>query len=208
VLSLLAQEGLDVTGLDCSHLAFALAFPNVRKHMLFGDLLSVDLGRTFDAVIAMDIFEHLNPLKLGTYIERAAQLVDNDGYLFVNSPMFGTDPVFGSPFPLHLESWTRERQSDFWRHIPCDAKGWPWDGHLIWAAIPYWEQQFASMGLVRDIKIEAAIQRVLKYFFAEFAPARRAIFVLKKPQNRRESSEVAAQVAGALAAVDGLPKAG
>jgi SAM-dependent methyltransferase len=205
VISLLAQEGFDVTGIDFSHLAFALAFPNVRDRMRYGDVLSLDFDRKFDVILAMDFFEHLNPFKVMRHIERAASLLEPEGYLLVNSPMFGTDRVFGTPFPLHLEEWTHEPQDTFWRHIPCDAKGWPWDGHLIWAGVEYWERQFASAGLVRDVVIEAAIQESLKGFFEHFAPARRAIFVLRWPENARQSAEVAAGVRDAISGVDDLP---
>jgi len=68
VISLLAKDGVDVAGIDLSHLAFALAYPSIRNRMVYGDLLSVSLERTFDVVIAMDVFEHTNPLKLGEYI--------------------------------------------------------------------------------------------------------------------------------------------
>lgn len=205
VISLLADAGMEVTGVDFSHLAFALALPNVRDHMRYGDLLTLEFDRKFDVVLAMDFFEHLHPLKVGRHIERAAALIEQDGYLIVNSPMFGTDRVFGTPFPLHLEEWTNEPQDTFWRHIPCDAKGWPWDGHLIWAGVAYWEKQFAAAGLVRDVVIEAAIQESLKGFFEHFAPARKAIFVLRHPDNGRCAAGVAAAVQQAIRKVEGLP---
>jgi SAM-dependent methyltransferase len=206
VMSLLAKDGLDVMGIDLSHLAFALAYPNIRDRMLYGDLLSVGLNRTFDVVIAMDVFEHTNPLKLGRYIERAASLVDRDGYLLVNGPMFGEDRVFGQPFPLHLEEWTREPQDTFWRHIPCYENGWPVDGHLVWASVAFWEDQFASKGLVRDIEIECALQQALSGFFTEYAPARKMLFVLRSPDNERCPADVAERVSRVVSEVEGLPK--
>jgi len=206
VISLLAKEGLDVTGIDMSHLAFAMAYPSVRDRMLYGDLLAVDLDRTFDVVIAMDFFEHTNPLKLGRYLTRAASLVDGDGYLIVNGPMFGEDRVFGQPFPLFLESWTHEPRDDFWRHIPCNENGWPIDGHLIWASADYWEKQFADKGLIRDTEIETALQAALSGFFAEYAPGRKMLFVLRSPANEHSPGDVAASVCRSVLAVDGLPK--
>jgi hypothetical protein len=152
----------------------------------------------------MDFFEHLSPFQVEKHIERAAALVGRDGFLFVNSPMYGTDRVFGTPFPLHLEAWRHESQTSFWRNIPCDAKGWPWDGHLIWAAVPYWEELFTSRGLVRDVEIETAIQKVLSGFFAEYAPPRKAIFVLKWPENERRSAEVSDRLTALVSAVEGL----
>ena len=205
VISLLAKDGVDVAGIDLSHLAFALAYPSIRNRMVYGDLLSVSLERTFDVVIAMDVFEHTNPLKLGEYISRAASLVDRDGYLLVNGPLFGQDRVFGQPFPLFLEAWTREPQNTFWRHIPCSEHGWPVDGHLIWASVGFWENQLAAKGLIRDIEIETALQRALSGFFAEYAPGRKMLFVLRSPHNERRSAEVAERVSQAVSEVEGLP---
>ncbi len=205
VISLLAKDGVDVAGIDLSHLAFALAYPTIRNRMVYGDLLSVSFGQTFDVVIAMDVFEHTNPLKLGEYLSRAASLVDRDGYLLVNGPLFGEDRVFGQPFPLFLEAWTREPQDTFWRHIPCYEHGWPVDGHLIWASVGFWEGQFAANGLIRDIEIETALQRALSGFFAEYAPGRKMLFVLRSPHNERRSAEVAERVSQAVSEVAGLP---
>jgi SAM-dependent methyltransferase len=174
--------------------------------MVYGDLLSVDLGCTFDVIIAMDVFEHMNPLSLQLYISRAASLLDRDGYLLVNGPMFGKDRIFGEPFPLFLESWTREPQDTFWRHIPCYESGWPVDGHLIWAPVAFWEDQFAANGLVRDIEIETALQDALSGFFAEYAPARKMLFVLRSADNQRQSAEVAEQACLAVSRVEGLPQ--
>lgn len=205
VISLLAKEGIDVTGIDMSHLAFAMAYPTIRNRMLYGDLLTLDLGRTFDVVIAMDFFEHTNPLKLERYLARAASLLGRDGYMIVNGPMFGADRVFGQPFPLFLEDWTREPQETFWRTIPCYDKGWPVDGHLIWASVGFWEKRFADNGLVRDIEIEVALQGALSGFFTEYAPGRKMLFVLRRSESQRNPKEVAANVCRSVLAVEGLP---
>lgn len=206
VISLLAHDGVDVTGIDMSHLAFAMAYPTIRNRMLYGDLLTVDLDRAFDVVIAMDFFEHMNPLKRGRYISRAASLVKRDGYMIVNGPMFGEDRVFGQPFPLFLEDWKYEPQDAYWRHVPCYEKGWPVDGHLIWASVDFWEKQFADCGLIRDIEIETALQQALFGFFAEYAPARKMLFILRSAENQRNPKEVAANVCRSVLAVEGLPK--
>lgn len=207
VMSVLASNGVDVVGIDMSHLAFALAYSNVRDRMVYGDLLAVDLNRTFDVVVAMDFFEHTNPRKLGQYIGKAASLVHAEGYLIVNGPMFGRDRVFGEPFPVHLDDWNHEPQDTYWRHIPCYEKGWPVDGHLIWASAAFWEGQFADHGMIRDIEIETALQRSLSGFFSEYAYARQMLFVLRRQTNRREPSEIAKDVSESVSAVEGLPTA-
>jgi len=95
VISLLADDGVRVLGTEVSHLAFAFAQPNIREVMIFGDLLTVDIERRFDVVLCMDVLEHISPLKLAHYIQRLLSLIDDDGYLYVNAPMWGKDRAFG-----------------------------------------------------------------------------------------------------------------
>lgn len=201
VLSVLEKAGMDVTGLDVSHLAFMLAFPNVRNRMVFGDLLSAPIARQFDAVLAMDIIEHLNPVKFDQYLARVAQLVGEQGYFYLNSPMFGMDDVFGEVFPIYVRSW-QDTASGFFRQLDCDEKGWPKHGHLVWATPQWWEQQLAAHGLVRDRKLERAVHAELGGFF-ETSPARKCFFVLKHARNQRDSGDVAAQLRKRLRAVAG-----
>jgi len=202
VLSVLEQAGVDVAGLDASHLAFMLAFPNVRDKMIFGDLLSAPLSRKFDVVLAMDIVEHLNPVKFDQYLARIAELVDTDGYFYLNSPMFGSDDVFGEVFSIYADSWTKSG-TGFFHQLDCDEKGWPKHGHLVWATPQWWEERFASHGLVRDRGIERAVHAELGHFF-ETSPARRSFFVLKHADNRRNSAEVAASLGAKLRTLPGL----
>jgi SAM-dependent methyltransferase len=205
VLSLLARDGLAVAGVDASHLAFVLAYPEIRGCMIFGDLLTAEIGRRFDVVLGMDIFEHFSPVRLQGYIAKAASLVAEDGYVLVNSPMFGADDVFGTVFPVYLEEWHSVGDRTFWRQLDCDPLGWPKHGHLVWASPRWWERQFDACGLVRDRAVEAAIQRRLAKFF-EVAPGRKCLFVLKPPTNRRPPSEVARMVEQQLDSIEDLPR--
>jgi SAM-dependent methyltransferase len=182
VLSLLADRGIKVTGVEVSHLAFLLAYPNVRNKIRYGDLLSVDLDSSCDVFLAMDVLEHLSPLRIDEYIARIAQMISSDGFVYLNSPMFGADRVFGTPFEAYLPEWQRVGDASFWRHLHCDDKGWPMHGHLIWASPNWWERQFSNHGLVRDHPIEEVLHETLASFF-ERAPARRSLFVLKRAQN-------------------------
>jgi len=193
VLSLLAETGVSVLGAEVSHTAFALAHPNVRDSMLFGDLLSLDIGRRFDVVLCMDALEHVSPLLLDAYVERIVSLVDQDGYVYINSPMWGQDRVFGVFEEPYLEEWRSVGHASYWRHWPCDDKGWPLHGHLVWASSTWWERKFREYGLVRDTVIERAIHRDLATFF-EQAIGRRCLFVLRRPGNRRSSEKIAAAI--------------
>ncbi|WP_395683135.1 methyltransferase domain-containing protein [Dokdonella sp.] len=184
VLSLLHERGIDVTGIDLSHLAFVLAYPSIRSRIRFGDLLSLDLKGPFDVVLAMDILEHLNPTRLDRYLERIVSLLDQEGYLLLNSPMFGTDDVFGEVAPPHLPQWRSAGPSVYWRHLHCDALGWPLHGHLIWASPSWWENRLEANGLVRDREVERRMHAVLGGFFAGYAPARKSFFVLRRADAR------------------------
>jgi SAM-dependent methyltransferase len=207
VLSLLAEAGIAILGSEVSHTAFTFAYPNVRDSMLFGDLLALDIDQRFDVVLCMDVLEHISPLLLDAYIERIASLVDPDGYVYLNSPMWGPDRVFGLFEERYLEEWRTVGDASYWRHWPCDSRGWPLHGHLVWASPNWWERKLSDYGLVRDTLIEQAIHSNLSGFF-EQAVGRRCLFVLRQVGSRRASETVAASVHAALAACPGLPLRG
>ena len=200
VLKILGDFGIQATGLDLSHLAFAFAMPGVRHQMIFGDLLSAELAGPYDVVLAMDMLEHLNPSRLGAYIDQMASLLSDDGYLYINSPMFGEDDVFGTVFPPYLKEWQTAGDTRHWRHLDCDEQGWPKHGHLVWASPAWWEQKFRESGLVRDREIEAAIHQRLANFFS-IAPARKCFFVLKRDTNRRSSQDVGREICESIDAI-------
>jgi SAM-dependent methyltransferase len=198
VISLLADAGVSVLGAEVSHLAFALAQPNIRDAMIFGDLLTLDIDQRFDVVLCMDVLEHISPLKLDHYIEKLLSLMDRDGFIYLNAPMWGNDHVFGVFEEPYLEEWLTVGDRSYWRHWPCDDKGWPIHGHLVWASANWWEQKFREHGLVRDTAIEQAVHHDLAPFF-EQARGRRCLFVLRRPGNRRSSATIAAAMHSALA---------
>ncbi len=198
VISLLANSGVSVLGTEVSHLAFAFAYPNVRDNIVFGDLLSLDIDRRFDVVLCMDVLEHVSPLKLDLYIEKLSALVDARGYLYLNAPMWGKDHIFGVFEEPYLEEWLTVGDRSYWRHWPCDDRGWPIHGHLVWASAAWWERKFAEYGLVRDTTIELSIHQSLGRFF-ERTIGRRCLFVLSRQAHRRSSETRAAAVQAALA---------
>lgn len=204
VLSLLAEAGISVAGADVSHTAFTFAYPNIREGMLFGDPLSLDIDRRFDVVVCMDVLEHISPVELGKNIEKIVSLLAEDGFVYINSPMYGDDAAFGTVFHPYLEEWQTVGDRSFWRDWPCDEKGWPQHGHLVWASVNWWSQIFAAHGLIRDHAIENVVHRHLAGFF-ENAPARRSLFVLRRPENAR-SATAAATLDAALAVMPNLPQ--
>jgi SAM-dependent methyltransferase len=179
VLSLLSDQGVDVCGVEVSHLAFLQAYANIHDKMRYGTLLNLEFDTSYDVFLAMDVFEHLNPLDLNKYVERTKKLVKHDGFVFLNSPMFGTDDVFDTPFNVYLKEWQDAGENDYWLDLHCDAKGWPFHGHLVWASPQWWENLFLQHGLVRDRSIEKVMHDVLGNFFDKVGPARRSFFVLR-----------------------------
>lgn len=206
VLSLLADSGVDVLGAEVSHLAFALAYPNVRDAMLYGDLLNLQIDRVFDVLLCLDVLEHVNPLLLDDYISKLGSVLGPDGYLYLNAPMWGCDRIFGMFEEPYLDEWLAVGDAANWRHWPCDARGWPIHGHLVWASSPWWERKFEQHGLVRDIAVESAVHRVLEPLY-EGARGRRCIFVLRRPTSRRSSAADAEAVGRALSQLPGMPRA-
>jgi hypothetical protein len=204
VMSLLADAGVTVLGAEVSHLAFAFAYPNVRDAIMFGDLLTLDIDRRFDVVLCMDVLEHVSPLRLDQYLAKILSIVDRDGYIYLNSPMWGKDPIFGIFEEPYLEEWLAVGHGSYWRHWPCDDKGWPGHGHLVWASAHWWERKFREYGLIRDTEIEQAIHQDLAIFF-EQAGGRRSLFVLRRANNRRSSAMTAAAVRTALSGQFGVP---
>jgi SAM-dependent methyltransferase len=193
VISQLEVDNVQVVGLETSHLAFVLAYPNIRSKMIFADLLSFEPNRKFDVVLAMDILEHLNPVKFERYIDAIHAAVAENGYVYLNSPMMGADDVFGETCGVYLQEWKEVADASYWRHLDCDDLGWPKHGHLVWASPAWWEGAFRAKGLVRDREIEFAIHRKLGKFF-EDNPGRKSLFVLKRLENARSATAVIEQI--------------
>jgi SAM-dependent methyltransferase len=202
VLSLLAERGIAAVGCEVSHTAFAFAYPNIRDTLIYGDLLDLGIDHRFDVILCMDVLEHLNPLRLDRYIAKLASLLEADGRVYLNSPMFGVDPVFGCIAAPRLESWIAVGNRSFWREWPCDDAGWPQHGHLVWASPNWWTAQFAAYGLIRDAAAERVIHSRLAAYFAQ-APGRRMFFVLRRADSPGDPEAVAAALDSHLAAVVG-----
>ncbi len=83
-----------------------------------------------------------------TITVRTKKLIKHDGFIFLNSPMFGTDDVFGTPFDVYFKEWQDAEQKDYWTDLHCDVKGWPVHGHLVWASPYWWENFFFNMDLL------------------------------------------------------------
>jgi hypothetical protein len=103
-----------------------LCFGPARRKILTGrgDLLEIDLPSGYDLIYGLDIFEHLNPNKLGAYVRKISEKMAEGGYLFCNIPAFGDDPVFGRLFPLYVKEWENEgRNHHPFQTLPVDEWG-------------------------------------------------------------------------------------
>jgi SAM-dependent methyltransferase len=179
ILKLLKDNGIYSEGVEISHLALALSYPEIRRRIHFGDVLTLDLKPKFDMIIGMDIFEHLNPNKLPIYLKCCNALLRKNSFLFANVPAFGKDPVFGEVFPIYLKDWSTDSETPF-SFLEVDEKGWPLNGHLIWATAPWWQKMFEFAGFKREVDIEFALHEIFDDYMFEHARARRSFFIFSK----------------------------
>jgi hypothetical protein len=193
VMSVLAEAGVAVAGSEVSHLALAFAYPNIRTAIMFGDLLSLGIDRKFDVVLCMDVLEHISPIRLNGYIKKILSILDVDGFIYLNAPMWGNDDMFIPSEEPYLEEWLVVGDASYWRHWPCDDTGWPIHGHLVWASPAWWEAKFAAYGLIRDRTVEKVIHRRLARFLAN-TPGRRTLFVLRRSESQKSSVAVAVEM--------------
>ena len=191
VLKLLAEAGVQSEGVEISHMALALAYPDIRNRIHFGDLLNLDLKGEYDMIIGMDVFEHLNPNKIAQYVNRCFKLLRRGGYLFTNIPAFGNDKMFGEVFPVYLEEWRADaaRNSPF-SALHVDEAGWPLNGHLIWATSVWWLGIFEEAGFLRDTRVEKALHEMYDPFFHGSAPARKSFFVFSKEGQSTDTNQI------------------
>ncbi|HEY7141356.1 MAG TPA: methyltransferase domain-containing protein [Methylomirabilota bacterium] len=189
VLHYLAALGVPSEGIEISRMAVERAIPGVRDRIHHGDLLTLPLSGPFDLVYGLDVFEHLNPNRLAEYLAQAVALLGDGGYLYAALPAFGDDPVFGQIFPLYLREWHGDIAQDrSFRLLHTDGKGYPLNGHLIWADSRWWVTQFERHGLRRVEAVERAVHERYDHFFDGYATARKAFYVFAK-NGRPESDQ-------------------
>jgi SAM-dependent methyltransferase len=181
VLQALQERGVEVSGLDISPSAVALADPSVRGRIHLGDLLTATLPTTYDVIYGLDVFEHLNPNKLGGYLDRVRALTNPHGFVFTNLPAFGEDAEFGTVFPMELDDWERDAAAGRpFGLLPVDDDGYPFHGHLVWADSAWWVRQFERAGLRREPAIERALHRRYDDYMRQSSPARRSFYVFSR----------------------------
>lgn len=195
VLKALDELGIRAEGVEISQAAIDRAFPEIRHRIHRGDLLEVELNGPYDLIFGLDIFEHLNPNRLGDYLQRIRSLLAPNSFLFVNVPAYGHDPVFGTVFEPFLAEWEEScDRGERFSLIQVDEDGYPMHGHLIWAPSAWWLQKFADHGLHRDVAIERALHETYDEYFRSRSPARLAFFVLSGEAVRDNGNDVADRI--------------
>jgi SAM-dependent methyltransferase len=191
VIQQLVERGYDSEGLEISSMAIARAHDSVRGRITRGDLLDVTFAHSFDLVFGLDVFEHLNPNRFHLYVKKLREIVAPGGFLFVNSPAFGEDVVWGNVFPIYVDSWRQDVAAGRpFRDLHVDAEGYPHHGHLIWASPRWWTEQFSTQGFVREIEIEKALHRIYDADFEREAMARKAFFVFSLDASPQRIADV------------------
>ena len=191
VLKCLLDKGITGEGVEISRMALDKAIPEVREKVHFGDLLDLRLGKTYDLVLGLDIFEHLNPRRLTDYIQETFRLTRKGGYLFANIPAYGNDAVFGEIFPVSFVDWDDDVATGrCFRVIPVDSYGYPKNGHLIGASTGWWVSQFERQGFQREVELEKALHRKYDAAMERISPARRAYYVFSKSGDRPRTASI------------------
>ena len=181
VVECLLDHGVTAEGIDISLMALNGAAPSVRAKLHHGDLLSLDFPERYDLLFGLDIFEHLNPNRLDTYIARMAQIATDHAWVFCNIPAFGKDRVFGTVFPYYIDGWEIDAAENRpFRRLHVDALGYPLHGHLTWADARWWVERFEAAGFVREPDIEHAFHAKYDWYMGRMTPARLAYFVFAK----------------------------
>jgi SAM-dependent methyltransferase len=196
VLVALDALGVRAEGVEISAAAAARADRHVRGSIHVGDLLEVDLPQRYDVVCGLDVYEHLNPNRIDAYISRVAELLAPGGFALCNIPAFGDDEVFGTVFPRTLADWDAQaEQGQVFSHLPVDAEGYPYHGHLVWADSPWWVDRWTRAGLRRQHGLERVMHERYDGHLAQSAPARRSFYVFSKHADEARVAELTNEIA-------------
>jgi 2-polyprenyl-3-methyl-5-hydroxy-6-metoxy-1,4-benzoquinol methylase len=181
ILKCLKDKGIYGEGVEISRMALDKAFPEIRENIHFGDLLAVALPRSYDVVLGLDIFEHLNPNKLDNYLVKIFGLVSDGGYLYANIPAYGEDAVFGEIFRINYRAWEDDvAQGRCFRAIPVDDYGYPKNGHIICADTGFWVNRFEDRGFKREFELEKALHEKYDGAMERVSVARKSYYLFSK----------------------------
>jgi 2-polyprenyl-3-methyl-5-hydroxy-6-metoxy-1,4-benzoquinol methylase len=185
VMKLLLDQGVSVEGAEISRMALEKAFPDVLPHIHLGDLRTLSFRSSFDVILGLDIFEHLNPNGLMGYLSRMYGLLEDEGLLFCNIPGYGKDPVFGKIHEVYLSEWDEDLKNNHCFHtIHVDDYGYPKNGHIINAGTQWWVEQFEKAGFRRETDIENALHAKYDQRITRISEARLSFYIFSKQISR------------------------
>jgi|GEM_PF-654389 len=191
ILKCLHELNVNCEGVEISQMAISKAFPEIKNNIHKGDILNIQLSGQYDFVFGLDIFEHLNPNKLNNYIAKIEQVLSDGSYLFCNIPVFDTDPIFGTVFPLYIKQWEQDSlQGKIFTQLPVDPDGYPIHGHLIWASSSWWVQQFEQHGFRREVEIEKVLHKKYDDYMEKTAIGRKMYYVFSKNTDKARSRAI------------------
>jgi SAM-dependent methyltransferase len=189
-----AEAGAGAIGYDFS--ADMLARAAERAHGRFRHIGAVDEIELKGArlVTMMEVMEHLPIAYAKDYLRHWSNF---DGHLFLTIPSFGHVPALGrTVFQMDNASWIEDtRQGRYFRHVTVGEDPAAGGGHILLAAVQWWENVFHLHGLVRDIKLERRLAQFAEIFLAyKWCP-----YILMRP-----AADVLTPVRGLHAAPDGV----
>lgn len=196
ILRGLMDIGIDCIGLDVSKYSKDHAIDGVSNKILLGDLLDTEIQfADLDTICGFDVFEHLNPNKINDYFNKCAQLLPDGGILFLNVPAFGNDDVFGYVHHYWIDDWLKTKEThDLFQLIPCDDRGFPLMGHLIWADSIWWEQKMSKHGFFRLRDCELLLHKKFDDLM-DYSSARRSYFLMMKGRKHEKSLTIQNKIA-------------
>lgn len=198
VMKCLYDMGIRCDGVELSKNAKERAFPDIKENIFIGDLMNVDLRTNYDLIFALDLLEHLNPNKLKNYLSRIFNILTNEGYIFINTPVYGEDPIFGTVFQLYIDDWKNDIiNSRIFSKLHVDEQGYPMNGHLIWAGSNWWVEQFIQTGFKREIEIEKAIHKKYDEYMEKTSIARKTFYVFSKNPNISKANSIISIISSA-----------
>jgi 2-polyprenyl-3-methyl-5-hydroxy-6-metoxy-1,4-benzoquinol methylase len=202
VLQCLHDLGVNAEGVEISSAAIESAFPAVQGRIHQVNATEFELSSTYDVIFGLDIFEHLNPNRLGECLKRVEAHLAAGGFVFANIPAFGPDPVFGEVFGVYIDEWRADGdRGENYRTLHCDDLGYPLNGHLIWGRSDWWVSQFEGAGLRREPEVEAALHSRYDEYLARATPARRSFYIFSKGAEPAEVRRLAAAIRATGSAV-------
>jgi len=191
LLHCLYEMNIFCEGVEISNMAIKKAFPQIKNNIHKGDILDLELSSKYDLIFGLDVFEHLNPNKLDDYINKIYGMLSNGGYVFCNIPAFGSDPIFGTVFPIYIKDWELDvSQERIFSKLHVDKDGYPINGHLIWADSHWWVKQFEQKNFHREVEIEKAFHKKYDDYMNKTSVARRSYYVFSKDAEKEQNEAI------------------